>query len=165
VTPAIPPPEAGLSPQHGNPQGRSLLAAVSRPFVTTGAVLEVSIAAFAGSRNEMSRHFTPVSNRRMGCADLPTAIMTVLAQPSVRRMSFRKHHARHHDVGAKARNGDHIVTWQRPQRCPQSAPDEFQAPDTACPRSSSVILIISAFVPKQIILVTNLLLNPKPPYP
>jgi len=71
----------------------------------------------------------------------------------------RKHHARHCDFRrGKVRIGDH-VTWQRPQRCPQSmAPNEFQAPDTVHVRE--VHCSDTGFRPKQIILVTTLL-DPK----
>jgi len=63
-------------------------------------------------------------------------------------------------VGAKVRIGDHIVTWQRPQRCPQSmAPDEF-LPDTVHVREVHLLIRQSGFRPKQIILVTTLL-DPK----
>lgn len=58
--------------------------------------------------------------------------------------------------------GDHIVTWQRPQKCPQSmSPADFEAlPETVQVREVHLLIQQPGFRPKQIILVTTLL-DPK----
>ena len=75
-----------------------------------------------------------------------------------------KHHARHCDFrrGKKLGIGDHIVTWQRPQQCPQSMSlTEFAAiPATVQVREVHLLVQRPGFRPKQIILVTTLL-DPK----
>jgi len=55
-----------------------------------------------------------------------TYVDLVLVQAAKADAVFRKHHASlRFSSGQKLGIGDHIVTWQRPQRCPQSmAPDE-----------------------------------------
>jgi len=96
--------------------------------VTTGAVLEVSIAAFKVSEWEMSRQlYARLQPEDVVVADSAygTYVDLVLVQAAKADAVFRKHHASPAIfVGAKVRN------WrprhqQRPQRCPQSmAPDE-----------------------------------------
>jgi hypothetical protein len=77
---------------------------------------------------------------------------------------FRKHHARHCDFrrGKKLGIGDHIVRWQRPQQCPRSmSPATFQAlPASIEVREVHLLIQLSGFRPKQVILVTTLV-DPK----
>lgn len=64
--------------------------------------------------------------------------------------------------GKKLGIGDHIVTWQRPQQCPQSMNRaDFEAlPETIQVREVHLLIQRPGFRPKEIILVTTLL-DPK----
>jgi len=64
--------------------------------VTTGAVLEVSIAAFKVSEWEMSRQLY-VSNRRMWLQILPTAPTYLVLVQAAKADAVFQHHARHCD--------------------------------------------------------------------
>ena len=115
--------------------------------VTTGAVLEVAIAPFRTSEWEMARQlYARLQSEDVVVADSAygTYVDLVLVQAAHADAVFRKHHARHCDFrrGKKLGIGDHIVTWQRPQRCPQSMPpDEFQAlPDTVRVREVHLLI-------------------------
>ena len=154
-------------PQHSNQLtgcGFPLAKLVVLFCVTTGAVLEVAIAPFRTSEWEMARQlYARLQSEDVVVADSAygTYVDLVLVQAAHADAVFRKHHARHCDFrrGKKLGIGDHIVTWQRPQRCPQSMPpDEFQAlPDTVRVREVHLLIRQSGFRPKQIILVTTLL--------
>jgi len=92
--------------------------------VTTGAVLEVAMAAFTTSEWKLARQlYATLQPDDVVVAD--SAYGTYVDLALVRSVNadgvFRKHHARHCDFrrGKKLGIGDHIVQWQRPQ-CPQS---------------------------------------------
>lgn len=116
--------------------------------MTTGAVLEVSIAAFKISEWEMSRQlYARLQPSDVVVADSAygTYVDLVLVQAAKADAVFRKHHARHCDfrVLQKVRQLATIssvgsVHW----RCPQSmAPDEFQAlPDTVRVREVHLLI-------------------------
>ena len=101
--------------------------------ITTGAVLQVSVAAFTTSEWELARQlYAKLQPDDVVVAD--SAYGTYVDLTWVRLVNadavFRKHHARHCDFrrGKKLGIGDHIVRWQRPKRCPQSmSPENFEA--------------------------------------
>jgi hypothetical protein len=64
--------------------------------------------------------------------------------------------------GKKLGIGDHIVTWQRPQQCPQSMnrADFAALPETLQVREVHLLIQPPGFRPQEIILVTTLL-DPK----
>jgi hypothetical protein len=157
-------------PQHSNQKagcGFPLAKLVVWFCVTTGAVLEVTIAAFNTSEWEMSRQlYRRLTDEDVVVADSAygTYIDLVLVQAANADAVFRKHHARHCDFrrGKKLGIGDHIVTWQRPQQCPRSMNRaDFEAlPETIQVREVHLLIQQPGFRPKEIILVTTLL-NPK----
>jgi hypothetical protein len=157
-------------PQHSNQQpgcGFGLAKLVVWFCVTTGAVLEVSMAAFKTSEWEMARQlYARLQADDVVVADSAygTYVDLVLVQAEEADAVFRKHHARHCDFrrGKKLGIGDHIVTWQRPQQCPQSMSlAEFEAiPANVQVREVHLLVQQPGFRPKQIILVTTLL-DPK----
>ena len=77
---------------------------------------------------------------------------------------FALHHARHCDFrrGKKLGIGDHIVSWQRPEKCAQSMRQaNFKAlPQSIQVREVHLLIQKPGFRPQQIILVTTLL-DPK----
>jgi len=129
--------------------------------VTTGAVLEVSIAAFKVSEWEMSRQlYARLQPEDVVVADsYGTYVDLVLVQAAKADAVFRKHHARHAIfVGAKVRN------W-RPYRH-LAVPNDvlsrwlqmsFKRFRTPCMSEVHLLIRQSGFRPKQIILVTTLL--------
>ena len=95
--------------------------------VTTGAVLEVSIAAFTTSEWEMARQlYLTLQSEDVVVADSAygTYVDLVLVRLADADAVFRKHHARQCDFrrGKKLGIGEHIVRWQRPKTRPQSMP-------------------------------------------
>lgn len=157
-------------PQHSNQKagcGFGLAKLVVWFGVTTGAVLEVSMAAFTTSEWEMARQlYTKLQPEDVVVADSAygTYVDLALVQAADADGVFRKHHARHCDFrrGKKLGIGDHIVSWQRPQRCPQSLhPANFEAlPQSIQVREVHLLIQQPGFRPRQIILVTTLL-DPK----
>jgi hypothetical protein len=92
---------------------------------TTGAVLEVAIAAFNTSEWQLSRQlYASLQNEDIAVADSAygTYVDLALVVSNGADAVFRKHHARHCDFrrGKKLGIGDHIVQWQRPLVCPLS---------------------------------------------
>jgi len=91
--------------------------------VTTGAVLEVAMAAFTTSEWKLARQLYALQPDDVVVAD--SAYGTYVDLALVRSVNadgvFRKHHARHCDFrrGKKLGIGDHIVQWQS-SACPQS---------------------------------------------
>ena len=93
--------------------------------MTTGAVLEVRVAAFTTSEWELARQlYAKLQPDDVVVAD--SAYGTYVDLALVGSMNadavFCKHHARHCDFrrGKKLGIGDHKVLWQRPQQRPQS---------------------------------------------
>ncbi len=157
-------------PQHSNQKvgcGFPLAKVVVWFCVTTGAVLEVAIAAFTTSEWELSRQlYATLQPDDVAVAD--SAYGTYVDLALVRSVNadavFRKHHARQCDFrrGKKLGIGDHLVWWQRPQRCPQSmSSEDFEAlPASLEVREVHLLLQQPGFRPKEIILVTTLV-DPK----
>ena len=157
-------------PQHSNQKvgcGFPLAKLVVWFGVTTGAVIEVSIAAFTTSEWEMARQlYSKLQPDDVVVAD--SAYGTYVDLAWVRSADadavFRKHHARQCDFrrGKKLGIGDHIVHWQRPLACPQSmlTTDFERLPETIPVREVHLLIRQPGFRPTEIILVTTLL-DPK----
>ncbi len=115
-------------PQHSNQKagcGFPLAKLVVWFCGTTGAVLEVAIAAFNTSEWELSRRlYAKLQPEDVVVADSAygTYVDLALVRSANADAVFRKHHARQCDfrTGKKLGIGDHLVQWQRPERCPQS---------------------------------------------
>ncbi len=134
---------------------------------TTGAVLEVAIAAFNTSEWQLSRQlYATLQSEDIVVADSAygTYVDLALVYSSGADAVFRKHHARHCDFrrGKKLGIGDHIVQWQRPLLCPQSmSRRDFESlPKRIEVREVHLLVQQPGFRPKEIILVTTLL-DPK----
>jgi hypothetical protein len=158
-------------PQHSNQKegcGFPLAKLVVWFCGTTGAVLEVAIAAFSTSEWQLSRQlYATLQREDVVVADSAygTYVDLALVRSQGADAVFRKHHARQCDFrrGKKLGIGDHIVRWQRPLKCPQSMSiAEFEAlPENIEVREVHLLIQRSGFRPKEIILVTTLL-DPKP---
>jgi len=157
-------------PQHSNQKagcGFPLAKVVVWFCGTTGAVLEVAIAAFNTSEWQLSRQlYATLQADDVVVADSAYGTYVDLALVHLAQADgvFRKHHARRYDVH-KAQTlgvGDHIVQWQRPQRCPQSiSSTEFKAlPPNMKVRQVHLLIQQPGFRPTEIILVTTLM-DPK----
>jgi hypothetical protein len=154
-------------PQHSNQQTGCefpLAKLVVWFGMTTGAVLEVSIAAFTTSEWQMARQlYSKLQAEDVAVADSAygTYVDLALVQAAGADAVFRKHHARHCDFrcGKKLGIGDHIVSWQRPQQCPQSMSQTELESLAATIQVREVHLLIRqpGFRPTEIILVTTLL--------
>jgi hypothetical protein len=157
-------------PQHSNQKvgcGFPLAKLVVWFCATTGAVLEVAIAAFSTSEWQLSRQlYATLQREEVVVADSAygTYVDLALVQSQGADAVFRKHHARHCDFrrGKKLGIGDHIVQWQRPARCPPSMSlSDFEAlPESIEVREVHLLIQQPGFRPKEIILVTTLL-DPK----
>jgi hypothetical protein len=157
-------------PQHSNQKagcGFPLAKLVVWFCGTTGAVLEVAIAAFNTSEWQLSRQlYATLQREEVVVADSAYGTYVDLALVRLRGADavFRKHHARQCDFrrGKKLGIGDHIVQWQRPLHCPQSmSMAEFEAlPESIEVREVHLLIQQSGFRPREIILVTTLL-DPK----
>lgn len=157
-------------PQHSNQKagcGFPIAKVVVWFCVTTGAVLEVAIAAFNTSEWQLSRQlYATLAPDDVVVADSAYGSYTDLAL--VRRAGadgvFRKHHARKCDFrkGKKLGIGDHIVAWQRPQQCPSSidAAEWAALPASLDVREVHLLIRQAGFRPKAMILVTTLV-DPK----
>lgn len=157
-------------PQHSNQKagcGFPLAKVVVWFCGTTGAVLEVAIAAFNTSEWQLSRQlYATLQADDVVVADSAYGTYVDLALVHLAQADgvFRKHHARRYGVH-KAQTlgvGDHIVQWQRPQRCPQSiSSTEFKAlPPNMKVRQVHLLIQQPGFRPTEIILVTTLM-DPK----
>lgn len=157
-------------PQHSNQTagcGFPLAKLVVWFCGTTGAVLEVAIAAFNTSEWQLSRQlYATLQREEVVVADSAYGAYVDLALVRSQGADavFRKHHARHCDFrrGKKLGIGDHIVQWPRPASCPSSMNlSEFEAlPDRIEVREVHLFIQQPGFRPKEIILVTTLL-DPK----
>jgi len=153
-------------PQHSNQKvgcGFPLAKLVVWFCVTTGAVLEVSMAAFTTSEWELARQqYAKLQPNDVVVADSAYGTYVDLALVGLANADavFRKHHARHCDFrrGKKLGIGDHIVRWQRPQQCPQSMRStDFEAlPESIEVREVHLLLQQPGFRPKEIVVVTTL---------
>ena len=154
-------------PQHSNQKvgcGFPLAKLVVWFCVTTGAVLEVTMAEFTTSEWELARQlYAQLQPDDVVVADSAygTYVDLALVRSASADAVFRKHHARHCDFrrGKKLGIGDHIVRWQRPQQCPHSMRRaEFEAlPASLEVREAHVLIQQPGFRPKEIIVVTTLL--------
>lgn len=131
---------------------------------TTGAVLEVAIAAFHTSEWQLSRQlYATLQHEEVVVADSAygTYVDLALVRSQGADAVFRKHHTRQCDFrcGKKLGIGDHIVQWQRPSSCPPSmSTQEFEAlPESIEVREVHLLIQQPGFRPKEIILVTTLL--------
>jgi hypothetical protein len=134
---------------------------------TTGAVLEVAVAAFNTSEWHLSRQlYTKLTPEDVVVADSAYGSYADLAlvRQAQADAVFRKHHARQCDFrkGKKLGIGDHIVTWYRPLSCPASLSSaDFETLPTALDvREVHLLIRQPGFRPSEIILVTTLL-DPK----
>ena len=153
-------------PQHSNQKvgcGFPLAKLVVWFCVTTGAVVDVTMAAFSTSEWELARQlYANLQPDDVVVADSAygTYVDLALVRSATADAVFRKHHARHCDFrrGKKLGIGDHIVRWQRPQRCPQSMnPADFEAlPESIEVREVHLLIQKPGFRSKEIILVTTL---------
>ena len=161
------PANQAVYPQHSNQKGGCgfpLAKLVVWFCGTTGAVLEVAMAAFSTSEWQLSRQlYGRLQSEDVVVADSAygTYVDLALVLANGADAVFRKHHARRCDFrrGKKLGIGDHIVHWQRPLGCPQSMiPAEFEAlPETIEVREVHLLIQQPGFRPKEIILVTTLL--------
>lgn len=157
-------------PQHRNQKtgcGFPLAKLVVWFCVTTGAVVEVAIAAFTTSEWQLSRQlYATLQPEDVVVADSAYGTYVDLALVRLAKADavFRKHHARQCDFrrGKRLGIGDHIVLWQRPIQCPQSMSwTEFEAlPASIEVREVHLLIQQPGFRPKEIILVTTLV-DPK----
>lgn len=153
-------------PQHSNQKvgcGFPLAKLVVWFCVTTGAVVDVAMAAFSTSEWELARQlYANLQPDDVVVADSAygTYVDLALVRSATADAVFRKHHARQCDFrrGKKLGIGDHIVRWQRPQRCPQSMnPADFEAlPESIEVREVHLLIQQRGFRSKEIILVTTL---------
>lgn len=161
------PANQAIYPQHSNQKvgcGFPLAKLVVWFCGTTGAVLEVAIAAFNTSEWQLSRQlYATLQSEDIVVADSAygTYVDLALVHSSGADAVFRKHHARHCDFrrGKKLGIGDHIVQWQRPLLCPQSmSRRDFEAlPERIEVREVHLLVQQPGFRPKEVILVTTLL--------
>lgn len=157
-------------PQHSNQQvgcGFPLAKLVVWFCGTTGAVLEVAVAAFNTSEWQLSRQlYATLQSDDVVVADSAYGTYGDLAlvRAAGADAVFRKHHARHCDfrTGKKLGIGDHIVQWQRPQQCPRaiSSADFEVLPTSIAVREVHLLIRQPGFRPCEIILVTTLV-DPK----
>lgn len=164
------PANQALYPQHSNQKagcGFPLAKLVVWFCGTTGAVLEVAIAAFNTSEWQLSRQlYATLERDDVVVADSAygTYVDLALVLSNGADAVFRKHHARRCDFrrGKKLGIGDHVVQWQRPPSCPTSMTTaEFEAlPATIEVREVHLLIQHPGFRPQEIILVTTLL-DPK----
>ncbi len=157
-------------PQHSNQKagcGFPLAKLVVWFCGTTGAVLEVAIAAFNTSVWKLARQlYAMLQPEDVVVADSAYGTYGDLALVHSANADavFRKHHARRCDFrrGKKLGIGDHIVQWQRPLQCPQSMSlAEFEAlPLSIEVREVHLLIQKPGFRPKEMILVTTLV-DPK----
>lgn len=157
-------------PQHSNQKtgcGFPLAKLVVWFCGTTGAVLEVAIAAFNTSEWQLSRQlYATLQPEDVVVADSAygTYVDLALVRCAKADAVFRKHHARQCDFrrGKRLGIGDHIVQWQRPLQCPPSMSSaEFETlPATLEVREVHLLIQQPGFRSKEIILVTTLV-DPK----
>lgn len=132
--------------------------------LTTGAALQVRMSAFKTSELTLARAFyPPLEPGDVGLADSAYGTYVDLALLKAQGADgvFRKHHARKVDFrrGQKLGIGNHIVTWQKPERRPKALSLEaFEAlPETLRVREVHLQVQHRGFRPKEVILVTTLL--------
>lgn len=157
-------------PQHSNQKagcGFPLAKLVVWFCGTTGAVLEVAIAAFNTSVWKLARQLyamlqpedVVVADSAYGTYGDLALVHSANADAVFRKLPARKCDFRR---GKKLGIGDHIVQWQRPLQCPQSMSlAEFEAlPLSIEVREVHLLIQKPGFRPKEMILVTTLV-DPK----
>jgi hypothetical protein len=154
-------------PQHANQRqgcGFPLMRWVVMFSLTTGAALQVRLSAFKTSEVTLARAcYEQLAPGDVGLADSAYGTYVDLALVKAQGADgvFRKHHARKVDFrrGQKLGIGDHIVTWQKPERCPKAlSKDVFEAlSETLQVREVHLQVQRRGFRPKEVILVTTLL--------
>lgn len=134
---------------------------------TTGAVLEVAIAAFNTSEWQLSRRlYASLAPEDVVGADSAYGTYVDLSLVCLDKADavFRNHHARRCDFrqGKKLGIGDHLVQWQRPRQCPLAmSTTDFEAlPTQRAVREVHLLIQQPGFRPSEIILVTTLV-DPK----
>ena len=154
-------------PQHGNQAegcGFPFARVVVFFCLVTGAVVSACVAAKTTSEIVMSRLlYQELEADDVALADQAygSYIDLALIQQQQADGVLRKHHARKTDfrTGRKHGIGDHQVTWQKPNRCPDHMSlSEFEAiPETLQVREVRVKLTKKGFRDKFIVIVTTLL--------
>jgi hypothetical protein len=157
-------------PQHSNQKegcGLPIAKLVVWFCVITGAVIEVSLAAFNTSEWQLSRElYSTLRVEDVVVADSAYGgyVDLALVKENGADGVFRKHHARQCDFAKGKRLGvhDYIVKWQCPKKCPKTMTrEEFEALPTSLEvRVVQWSMQQAGFRPKTIILVTTLL-DPK----
>lgn len=132
--------------------------------VVTGAVVSVALAPYLVSEWALSRElysWLELGDVVVADSAYGTYVDLALVKQYQADGVFRKQHARHTDFrrGKKLGIGDHIVTWHRPQKCPNSmSREDFAAlPESMEVREVHLSILQTGFRPKEIILVTTLL--------
>ncbi|NET40315.1 MAG: IS4 family transposase, partial [Cyanothece sp. SIO1E1] len=157
-------------PQHSNQKtgcGFPIAKIVVMFSLTTGALMSGLIEAFNVSELVMARQlYRTLSPGDVALADqaFGTYVDLVLVQSVGADAVFRKHHQRKSDFrrGKKLGNGDHVVTWHKPQRRPRHmSAQEFEAlPASVQVREVRLLVHQPGFRTKAITVVTTLL-DPK----
>jgi hypothetical protein len=154
-------------PQHGNQAtgcGFPIAKLVVIFSLLTGAVVSAAIADWHTSEIVLSRLlYADLDPDDVLVADQAygSYIDLALVQQQQADAVFRKHHARHTDFrrGHKSGIGDHQVTWQKPQKCPEHmTAAAFEAvPETLVVREVCLRLARRGWRDEPIIVVTTLL--------
>jgi Transposase DDE domain len=147
--------------------GFPLVRLVAWFCIVTGAVISVAIAPYLTSEWELSRLMYKLLNPGdLVVADSAygTYVDLALIKENLAHAVFHKHHARNIDFsqGIILGKRDHIITWQKPKKCPNSMPEEdfIALPDSIEVREVEISIEQKGFRAKKIILVTTLL-DPK----
>jgi hypothetical protein len=157
-------------PQHSNQKpgcGFPIVRLVVWFCVTTGAVVEAVFAPLNTSEWQLSRQLYALLNPEdvvVADSAYGTYVDLILVRQAGADGVFRKHYRRRCDFckGKRLGQDDHLVRWQRPNRCPASMDaTEFAAlPLEMSVREVRFEIRVSGFRPKAIILVTTLV-DPK----
>jgi Transposase DDE domain len=144
--------------------GFPLVRLVAWFCVVTGAILSIAIAPYLTSEWELSRlMYKLLKPGDLVVADSAygTYVDLALVKENLADAVFHKHHARNTDFlqGERLGKGDHIVTWQKPNKCPDamSREDFMTLPESMEVREVEISIEQKGFRPKKIILVTTLL--------
>jgi hypothetical protein len=152
-------------PQHSNQKtgcGQPIARLVVWFCLTTGAIVQVALSGFLVSEWELSRSlYSGLSPGDVGLADSAygTYADMALIQQSGADGVMRKHQARATDFrrGKRLGQGDHLVTWSRPQQSALSPEELASLPETLTVREVCFQVEKPGFRSQKIILVTTLL--------
>jgi hypothetical protein len=152
-------------PQHSNQKpgcGQPIARLVVWFCLTTGAIVQVALSGFLVSEWELSRRlYSGLSPGDVGLADSAygTYADMALIQQSGADGVMRKHQARATDFrrGKRLGQGDHLVTWSRPQQSALSPEELASLPETLTVREVCFQVEKPGFRSQKIILVTTLL--------